>query len=296
MRTTPFFPTFGNHDLYFDATTFLQTFSVPTNSVTGTGHFYSFDSGNVHFVCLHVPSLITFPEVAPYALAPGSTQLQWLTNDLRTTTKPWRVLFLHSPLFTSAGHRFDDFNSNGIADRLELQEWLLPIAAEEGVQLLFSGHDHCYERFAPTNGIHCYVTGGGGYTLYGMVEQDALSRQFAARYHCLKVLVEGDTARVEAIDSQGMVFDTSIVPRISALRVHISVLPTGAVRLLWNSELDRDYTIEASGKPGGPFVALNLPGLPVTADQTQTTFDLDLVALNPLGDPMFFRVAALPSP
>jgi hypothetical protein len=294
MRTTPLFPSFGNHDLYSGHLTFLETFSLPTNSMTGTSHFYSFDHGDAHFVSLFVPTLTAFAGMAPYALAPGSAQLQWLTNDLSATTQPWRVLYLHSPLFTSSGHREDDYNRNGIADRLELQQWLLPVAAEHGVQLVFSGHDHCYERFASTNGVHCYVTGGGGYSLYGMVEQDALSRHFEARHHFLHVNIAGDSAIVQGLDQFGTLLETSTVPRISPPRVRITALESGRVRLGWNSDPGRDYAVETAGQPGGLFTQLNHTGLPVTATEHLTLFDLDTAVLSPSGAATFLRVVQLP--
>ena len=37
---------------------YLESIPVPTNSVTGTKHFYSFDRGDAHFTCLYVPSVI----------------------------------------------------------------------------------------------------------------------------------------------------------------------------------------------------------------------------------------------
>jgi hypothetical protein len=294
MRTTPFLPTFGNHELYTDNHTFLEAFSPPTNSMTGTSHFYSFDHGDAHFVSLFVPTLTAFAGMAPYALAPGSAQLQWLTNDLSTTAQPWRVIYLHSPLFTSSGHRQDDYNGNGVADRLELQQWLLPVAAEHGVQLVFSGHDHCYERFAPTNGVHCYVTGGGGYSLYGMVEQDALSRHFEARHHFLHVTIAGDLAVVQGLDPFGNLLETSTVPRVSPPRVRIAALASGLIRLRWSSDPGRTYAVETAGQPGGVFTLLNHTGLPVTATEHLTLFDLDTAVLSPSGAPTFLRLVQLP--
>src|SRR5437899_13024356 len=88
----------------------------------------------------------------------GTAQYRWLTNDLATTSKPWKILFFHCPLNTCGPHRFDSFN--GAFDRLELQRLLLPVARRYGVQLMLSGHDHAFQRFAPMNGVHTVVTGG----------------------------------------------------------------------------------------------------------------------------------------
>jgi len=294
LRGTGIYPTFGNHDLYADSTSFFDTFSTPTNTATGTGHFYSFDYGDVHFVCLFVPTLTAYAGTGPYLLGPGSAQLQWLTNDLAATLKPWRVLWLHSPLFTSSGHRYEDVNGNGIHDRLELQGWLLPLASEHGVQLMFSGHDHCYERFAPVDGVHCYVTGGGGQSLYGLVELDALSRWFESRHHFLNVTIAGDTATVQAVDPAGVVFDESVVPRISPPRVRISWVRPDSVQFRWNAEPGRIYTVETAAYPAGPFSPVGHSDLPLEAVGYQAAFDLELDLLSPAGASGYFRVVALP--
>jgi 3',5'-cyclic AMP phosphodiesterase CpdA len=219
---------------------------MPTNSATGTPHFYSFDHGDVHFASLFVPTVANFADATNYTLGPGSVQLQWLTNDLSATTKPWRIVFMHSPLFTSSLHRGDDYNINGILDRLELQQWLLPVLSQHGVQVVFSGHDHCYERFAPINGVHSFVTGGGGYTLYGLWERDAFSQYFEARFHHLQVTINGDTMRVQAVDRFGVVFDEVVVPRISPPQLRPSLTTSRTLRLEWNAAPGFRYQIETA--------------------------------------------------
>ncbi len=69
------------------------------------------------------------------------------------------------PLFHSGDHRFDDFNLNGVPDRLELQAWLLRLLIQFGVQVVFSSQGHSYDRLGPVQGGHFSVPGGGGYTL-----------------------------------------------------------------------------------------------------------------------------------
>lgn len=102
------------------------------------------------------------PQLLPFQMAPGSVQFCWLTNDLASSTKPWKFLFLHLPVMHSGHHRFDDENGNGIYDFQELQELLAPMANQYGVQRIFSGHDHDYERLNPRLGVQQIVTGGGG--------------------------------------------------------------------------------------------------------------------------------------
>ncbi len=210
METTPFFFAFGNHDIYSGDAAFLDTFHLPTNNVTGTEHYYSFDHGDVHFVVLYQPML------NQYLLAPGNVQYNWLVADLAASTKPWKLIALHLPLLTSAHHRFDNANGNGLYDTDELRSILLPIAQQFGVQLIMSGHAHVYERFAPVDGVHTLVSGAGGGTLYPFIERDAASAQFASRYHAVLVTIQGDQLRYEAFDEQGQRFDQATLRRAPA--------------------------------------------------------------------------------
>jgi hypothetical protein len=193
-----------------NATNFQNSFFLPTNSVTGTEHFYSFDAGDAHFVGLYNPWF------ADYVFTNTSDQFRWLTNDLARSAKPWKFIFMHMPLATSGGHVGRDDNANFQNDSAELMKLLLPVAERHGVSLIFGGHDHNFERFAPTNGVHHVVTGGGGGTVYEMKERHPASMQFWAIHHCLKVAVAGETATVEALDSAGAVFDSFVICRAPA--------------------------------------------------------------------------------
>jgi hypothetical protein len=210
LRTTPSFFAWGNHDLYAGPDPLLAAFRWPTNSTPLEQHtaektwpesYFSFDAGDAHFVVLF------WPYSYQYFMREGCPQLQWLEADLAATTKPWKFLFLHHPVNTSGGHRNDDYNWNGIPDRNEVAARLMPVAARHGVQMIFSGHDHNFERFHPSQGTHLIVSGGGGIILYGLVEKDPNSAFFTPRWHFTEVHLRGDRLRMTATDHEGTVFD-----------------------------------------------------------------------------------------
>jgi hypothetical protein len=217
MRRTPFYLSLGNHDVQggtANLTELFDTLYLPTNKITGTEHFYSFDHGDIHFVSLFVPTLEPFTGVEPYVLASNSVQYAWLTNDLATSTKPWKIAMMHSTLLGSGNHRDDDDNSNGKIDRLELQELLLPIFKRYGVQVLFSGHEHQYERSAPTNGVHCLIAANSGSSfVHDISQRDPLCVHYWTNRQFLKVSITGDVLRAEAIDEFGQTFDALTIGR-----------------------------------------------------------------------------------
>ncbi len=266
MRSTPYFFTMGNHEMYADPAAYLDTLFLPTNSANGTSYFYSFDHGDAHFVSLYVPTLYPFPSSATNGLAVGSVQYDWLTNDLAASAKPWKFLLLHSPLFDSGPHRFDDYDADGVADRIQLQQILLPIARHYGVQAIFSGHDHHYERFTPVNGVHTFISGGGGSQLYPLIEQDPLSVQFWMRYHYLLAAVHGDTFQVQAVDPSGTVFDeVTIQQAMPPPSLAIEMVAPHVFRLSWPTVPGTKYQLEAADEQLTNFVAVAGAGFPRTA-------------------------------
>jgi hypothetical protein len=221
MRNTPFFFALGNHDLNCcggvpehdpltfssNALSFQRTFFLPTNSVTETEHFYSFDHGDAHFVALYNPWFQV------YDFNTGTDQYRWLTNDLAGSRKPWKILFFHSPMAHSGLHALADRNVNGVLDQAEMMGTILAAARLYGVQLVLSGHEHNYERFAPTNGVHTAVSGGGGAGLYSFLSRHPQSAQFHSVNHCLNVEISGDTAVIQAVTTNGFVFDNWVIQR-----------------------------------------------------------------------------------
>jgi len=246
FHTTPFFAVAGNHDVMYGARGFFDAIFPPTNDLpaevhaqwqTGPKHFYSFDFGPVHFVGLYAPLGGT-----PGGLEPDSPQLAWLEQDLASTSKPWKVLFLHQPLRTSGMHQREDHNFNGRPDPEDVSAVLLPIARRYGVQLIFSAHDHDYERFSPIDGIQLFVTGGGGGMLYSQYTQDPFSVHFLRQHHFL--LVEGDTDKMQitALGKQGEVLDRVWIRR--------TLPPTPVMRSTWHTV---SFPTQASPDEDGNF-------------------------------------------
>ncbi|CAK0888696.1 unnamed protein product [Prorocentrum cordatum] len=115
------------------------------------GSFYSVRLGPVHFVALN-----------PYTAAEkGSAQARWLTETLLEVDRnvtPYLVVLVHAPwLHSASAHRCDD----------ELVCAELRASAEEvlmsaGMNMVFSGHVHAYERSHPVDGVQHFVVGHGG--------------------------------------------------------------------------------------------------------------------------------------
>lgn len=262
MVSTAFFVVAGNHDvLYGGAHGFYDEFRMPTNAVpatdhaaagTGPQHFYSFDHGDAHFVGLYVPLMS-----GSLGLKVESAQLAWLESDLAAAAKPWKIVFLHHPLLSSGPHGFDDYNGNGVRDGLDLTRLLLPVFETHGVQLVFSGHDHLYERLVPVRGVHCVITGGGGGTVYGSGARAAAGSRISSQHHCVHVTLDGDLLTLRALDREGREFDRLYLQRtplpspLNPIQQH-----TPAVQPSTSPDGDGNYTGQTFDLEGEPLAGV----------------------------------------
>jgi acid phosphatase type 7 len=142
LRKSVTWPTLGNHDAAGSPAPpgnlpYFQMFSFPTAGqaggvASGSKHYYSFDFGNIHFVCL---------DSMASSRAAGSAMLSWLEADLAANTKDWLVAFWHHPPYSKGSH-----DSDIDVESVEMRQNALPILENFGVDLVLTGHSHSYER------------------------------------------------------------------------------------------------------------------------------------------------------
>jgi 3',5'-cyclic AMP phosphodiesterase CpdA len=80
-----------------------------------------------------------------------SDQPEFLTNTLSSASSDWIVVALHHPPFSAGFHGSDSV----------MQDVFVPILEEYGVDIVFAGHDHDYQRSHVINGVTYVVTGAG---------------------------------------------------------------------------------------------------------------------------------------
>jgi hypothetical protein len=142
LKKSVVWPTLGNHDAGSAASitqsgVYYDTFTLPTlgqagGLMSGTEAYYSFDFGNIHYVCLD--SMATDRSV-------DGVMLTWLRNDLASTKQDWIISFWHHPPYTKGSH-----DSNTEKNCVEMRTNALPILEAGGVDLVLTGHSHSYER------------------------------------------------------------------------------------------------------------------------------------------------------
>ncbi|MBE9471764.1 MAG: metallophosphoesterase family protein [Chloroflexi bacterium] len=183
MASTPLFPALGNHEAnhqhYFDL------FHLPGNE-----RWYTFDYGNARFISLQVDGIVDF--------GPGSEQHDWLERELAANTQPWLFVYFHIPPYTSSREEPDI--------EQDVRQALAPLFEQYGVDVVFTGHHHNYER-NEVNGVTYIVTGGGGAPLCVMEDQEPTRAAFAVAYHFVLLEIDGNHLGATVYSNQGKILD-----------------------------------------------------------------------------------------
>jgi acid phosphatase type 7 len=196
-------PTPGNHEHQsVGAAPYYEYFGSKAGS--SKKGYYSYDVGEWHVMVLNAEMV-----VGAFTEADRKAQQDWLTGDLKGTSKPCTMAYWHNPRFSSGWHG---------SDPLFGPIW--QILYDANVDLILNGHDHEYERFLPQNpaggldsakGITEYVAGTGGGDLRGF--QTKPSANSAVRiegyWGVLKLTLGKGEYRSAFLDVSGRIWDPS---------------------------------------------------------------------------------------
>lgn len=179
-----FFPALGNHE--GGSPLFFKDFNLPNNE-----QWYSVQRNRICFVVLNSEA----------ATNVNSPQYRWLDSTLAaaaaTDSIEFKVAIIHHPPYSSGAHTEDEKG---------LRLTLVPLFERYKVAVVFSGHDHDYER-SYCGGIYYIVTAGGGAPLYDRARNLPCSEKFAKKYHFCRLARVGDRMIVTVVGVDSQVID-----------------------------------------------------------------------------------------
>jgi predicted phosphodiesterase len=179
-----FYAALGNHDNQ------TNRFYKPW-SMNGE-RFYSYTKKNVKFIALDSDYL-------------DPKQLKWLEDELKGTKEDWKIVYFHHPLYSSGGR-------HGSEDDLRLI--LEPLFVQNGVNVVYSGHDHIYERIKPQKGIYYFVSGSAGQLRPGDLKRSALTEAgFDQDQSFMINEIVGDDLYFQTITRTGKTVDSGSIHR-----------------------------------------------------------------------------------
>jgi Calcineurin-like phosphoesterase len=212
----------------------MEQYCCPNDSdpVTYPSSWYAFNEGGARFYVLetawgnsNVGSGSIYENDHDAHWTTTRAEYQWVEQDLKTHPHKVAFAFFHFPLYADNASETSDPYLHGSGDLEEL-------LGDHGVDIVFNGHAHIYERnrrSAPGMPVS-YVTGGGGGHLEPVSDCDAIdayaigwsysssthgsSCGSAPRpsttdrvFHFLLVTVDGTTVTVRPTDELGRTFD-----------------------------------------------------------------------------------------
>ena len=199
IRQLVLWPCLGNHD-YVTAVgqPWRDAFYTPANNPAASENYYSFDVGNAHVVVLN----------SNQSTAPGSAQYTFLDHDLALTSATWKFVFFHHTIYSSGVTH---------GSNLVIRANLVPLFDAHAVDIVFTGHEHNYERtlplqanqvVAPGAGTVYVTTGGGGKNLYPFGPLSSFTAYAQSVHHFVRVAIDGETLTEEMIADDGTVRDS----------------------------------------------------------------------------------------
>jgi Calcineurin-like phosphoesterase len=183
-----FYASLGNHD---DPN---QRFYTPFN-MSGK-RYYSFKKGNVRFFALDSNYM-------------DPVQLAWLEAELKNSGSDWKIAYFHHPLYSSGMH----------GSQTDLRVLIEPLFVTYGVDAVFSGHEHFYQRIKPQKGIHYFVSGAAGQLRPGdMGPSTMMAAGFDSDHSFMLVEVAGKELSFQAISRTGKTVDKGTIPMREPVR------------------------------------------------------------------------------
>jgi len=187
-QSVDFYAALGNHDL--PAERFFAPFHMSGR------RYYTFMKGTAQFFALD--SNYMDPQ-----------QLEWLARELEASQAPWKICFFHHPIYSS-GRRH--------GSEMDLRALVEPLFVRYGVNVVFAGHEHMYERMKPQHGVHYFTSGSSAKLSRDLgkgrpTETELRAIGFDQDREFMLIEIAGDTLFFQAISRTGHTIDAGTITR-----------------------------------------------------------------------------------
>jgi len=178
----PFYAALGNHDE-------PDNRNYPQFNMNGQ-RFYSVARGTARFFFLDTNFL-------------DRQQMEWFEGALREATEEWKIVIFHHPIYSDG-----DRHGPNVAIRVALE----PLLVRYDVDVVFSGHEHVYERIKPQKGIAYFIIGSSGQLRKGGLTPSAMTLAgFDQDRAFLVASIDGGDLAFQAISRTGVVVDSGVL-------------------------------------------------------------------------------------
>jgi hypothetical protein len=178
-----FYATLGNHD--------ESNQRLYENFNMNGEEYYRFKKGNVAFYSLNSNYM-------------DEKQLKWFEDQLAKDDSEWKIAFFHHPPYSSGGKH---------GSETKLREVIEPIFLKYGVNAVFAGHEHFYERVKPQKGIYYFISGAGGKLRSGDVKRGSplTAKAFDKDLSFMLIEIVKDELHFQVISRTGETVDSGVL-------------------------------------------------------------------------------------
>ncbi len=131
-------------------------------------------------------------------------QLDWLDKELAASHARWKIAFFHHPIYSSGRTHGSNY---------KLRRLLEPEFVKYGVNVVFSGHDHVYERFKPQQGVQYFVSGGASKVRRGNLNKSdpLMAMGNDEELHFMLIEADAESLKFRAIGANGEIIDEGVI-------------------------------------------------------------------------------------
>ena len=180
-----FYAALGNHD---DANEiFYKSYGMNGK------RYYSFNKGNVKFFVLDSTRM-------------DRPELEWFDKELASSGSEWKIAYFHHPLYSTGGTH---------GPEIAVREVVEPLLIKYGVDVVFAGHEHFYERMKPQKGIQYFISGAGGQLRNGDIHRvDPMAFGFDQDRSFMLVEIADHDLYFQSVSRLGKVVDSGTFPNM----------------------------------------------------------------------------------
>jgi len=187
-----FYPTLGNHEWYSDDGAAAEiAYRSPTWDFPAP--YYSFTAGPVQFFALDTTEI-------------SEAQVLWLDKAIGSSTARWKVVYGHHPIFAP------ERDAKAGRYMTYMQERLWPVIRGR-VDAYLCGHQHAMAHMGPRDGVHFFMSGGGGAPLERVAAKSPGALLAESKFGFLTLEADAAALKIAIFDTDGKPFDSEAITK-----------------------------------------------------------------------------------
>jgi len=191
LKEVPFLPVIGNHERYND-----KTYGTPNyEAIFDYPPFYRIDFKDYSVFILDSNILLDWRDEIPddlqdklfekWFVSSNPENPSWFEKELKNCSNPFKIVAMHHSPLSFGQHWKDWYKDSYGRNTTDKRKALMKLMVNNGIQAVFSGHDHIYQHnlvtdipgsIYPDAGIHMIVSSGGGVPMRNLKSKQSVEK------------------------------------------------------------------------------------------------------------------------